>query len=201
MTLTVSSTDRRDGKALALFARCQDWQQGHTKDGRSFFAIPSGSDAGLFQMTDCNDCSCKDRQARGVACYHMRAVRLWMAAYKTGAVAPKPRPAAPTALDDLVVLLPAGAAYLTELAAADQDRAARQDADAAHAVTPTSWSPCGRGCGALVAPEDGRTCQDCKAKGAAAYRALYGADEDDKPYCTPCHRHHDKGAHYTARAS
>ena len=39
MTIEVSTTDRRDGKALALFARWQDWQQGKTKDGRSFFAI------------------------------------------------------------------------------------------------------------------------------------------------------------------
>lgn len=44
----------RDTRALALFAACDRWHQGHTKDGRSFFAIP-GSEAGLFHMADQND--------------------------------------------------------------------------------------------------------------------------------------------------
>ena len=110
MVIEVSTTDRRDGKALALFARCAEWQQGHTHDGRAFFAIP-GSEDGLFHMADQNDCSCPDRRQRVATCKHMRAVRLWMAAYATGAVAPKPRPGA-TAEDDLVILTPAGAAYL-----------------------------------------------------------------------------------------
>ena len=119
VTITVSTTDKRDGKALALFARHDLWQRGKTKDGRSFFAIPSGSIPGLFQMTDCNDCSCKDRQSRAVVCYHMRAVRLWMAAFKTGAVSPK-REAATSPADDLVVLTPEGAAYLADLAASPE---------------------------------------------------------------------------------
>ena len=55
MTITVDTTDRRDGKALALFTRCSEWQQGRTKDGRSFFAIP-GSERGLLHMTDTRDC-------------------------------------------------------------------------------------------------------------------------------------------------
>jgi hypothetical protein len=43
----------------------------------------------------------------------LAAVRLWMAAFATGAVAPKPRPAA-TAEDDRIALTPKGAAYLAE---------------------------------------------------------------------------------------
>jgi hypothetical protein len=124
MTIEVSSTDRRDGKALALFAAWKTWLRGHTKDGRSFFAIPSGSESGLFHMTDQRDCSCKDRQTRGSVCYHMRAVRLWMAAFATGAVSPRTRPATPAITDDagigdeLVSLTPQGAAALIEQDAA-----------------------------------------------------------------------------------
>lgn len=85
MTIELSTTDQRDGRALALFARHADWQTGHTKDGRAFFAIP-GSEAGLYHMVDQRDCSCPDRQQRQTVCKHMRAVRLWFAAYRTGAV-------------------------------------------------------------------------------------------------------------------
>lgn len=119
MTIELSSTDRRDGKALALFAHWQDWQQGHTRDGRSFFAVP-GSEPGLFHMVDLQDCSCADRQRSRNVCKHIRAVRLWMAAYQIGAVAPRPRPATPAVEDDtgigdeLVILTPEGAATLAE---------------------------------------------------------------------------------------
>src|SRR6185436_15410601 len=82
------------------------------RDGRPFFAIP-GSEAGLLHMTDQRDCSCQDRQRSGNVCKHMRAVRLWMAAFATGAVAPKPRSGA-TAEDDRVALTTDGAAYLAE---------------------------------------------------------------------------------------
>lgn len=85
-------TDQRDAKAEALFATWTDWQQGHTKDGRSFFAIP-GSELGLFHMADQKDCSCRDRQQRGTVCKHMRAVRIWFAEWKAGRVALKARPA------------------------------------------------------------------------------------------------------------
>ena len=88
-------------------------------DGRSFFAIP-GSEHGLLHMTDQRDCSCQDRQRSRSVCKHMRAVRLWMAAYLPGAVAPRPRPASAGVVDDAVIgdelvsLTPEGAAYLAE---------------------------------------------------------------------------------------
>jgi hypothetical protein len=119
VTIELSSTDRRDGKALALFAKWESWQQGHTRDGRSFFAIP-GSQPNLFHMADCRECSCPDFQQRGATCKHIRACRLWMAAYRTGAVAPKLRPLPPDVVDDsgtgndLAILTPEGAAYLAE---------------------------------------------------------------------------------------
>jgi hypothetical protein len=119
MMLTVSTTDRRDGKALALFARCDDWQAGKTRDGRSFFAIP-GSERGLFHMADQNDCSCPDRRQRREVCKHMRAVRFWMAAFKTGTVAPK-RAASASNQDDRIALTPLGAQYLADLAATSEE--------------------------------------------------------------------------------
>src|SRR5215212_3964261 len=118
VTIELSTTDKRDGKALALFARCAEWQTRHTKDGRPFFTIP-GSEPGLLHMADQNDCSCPDRQRSRNVCKHMRAVRLWMSAFATGAVAPKPRAATPSVIDeadighDLVILTPEGAAYLS----------------------------------------------------------------------------------------
>lgn len=110
MTIELSSTDKRDGKALALFARCAEWQTGHTKDGRPFFAIPA-SEQGAYHMADARDCSCQDRQQRATICKHMRAVRLWLAAYATGAVSPRRETGAE---DDRVALAPAGAELLAE---------------------------------------------------------------------------------------
>src|SRR5207248_915557 len=67
-------------------------------------------------------------------CKHMRAVRLWIAAFATGAVAPKPRPGATPAVtddagigDELVVLTPQGASYIAE------------QRDRAEAATPTTY--------------------------------------------------------------
>src|SRR4051794_17774364 len=119
MTFQLSPTDERDGRALALFARWESWQPGHTKDGRSFFAIP-GSEPNLYHMVDCRECSCKDFQISRNTCKHVRACRLWMAAFRTGAVTLKSRPTTPAVTDDtgtgddLVFLTPEGAAYLAE---------------------------------------------------------------------------------------
>lgn len=72
-------------------------------------------------MADQNGCSCPDRQRSRNVCKHLRAVRLWMTAFATGAVAPKPRPATPAIVDDAgtgddrVILTPEGAAYLAAL--------------------------------------------------------------------------------------
>jgi len=74
VTIELSTTDKRDGKALALFARCAEWQTGHTKDGRPFFAIP-GSEPGLLHMTDQRDCSCRDRQRSLNVCKHYSGPR------------------------------------------------------------------------------------------------------------------------------
>lgn len=60
----------------------------------------------------------------------MWAVRFWMAAVATGAVAPKPRPATPSVADDagigdeLVILTPEGAACVADMAQAFEAPAA-----------------------------------------------------------------------------
>jgi hypothetical protein len=132
MTIEVSTTDKRDGKALALFARCAEWQTGHTRDGRSFFAIPGG-EPGLLHMTDQRDCSCPDRQRSRNVCKHTRAVRFWMAAFATGAVAPKPRHR-DTAEDDRIALTPEGATYLATLSDGQtMDRPEPADTDGSRA--------------------------------------------------------------------
>jgi hypothetical protein len=49
-----------------------------------------------------------------------------------------------------------------QLAVSIADRTARQVPGAEHAVTPTSWRPCVRKCGALLAPETrNRYCDPC----------------------------------------
>jgi hypothetical protein len=116
VTITVSTTDKRDGKALALFARYQDWQQAKLKDGRSVFAIPA-SEPGAFHFSNGRDCSCQDRQRSRNVCKHMRACRLWLAAYATGAVSPK-RGDGATPEDDRIALTADGAALLVEQQAA-----------------------------------------------------------------------------------
>jgi hypothetical protein len=121
----------------------------------SFFAAP-GTEPGLLGMTDTRDCSCADRQRSRNVCKHMRAVRFWMAAYQTGAVAPKPRPTA-TAQDDRIGLTPDGAAYLAGLEAdaelADDDATTVGHGSMIVSVRPTR--------GPRVAPS--RPHQECSA--------------------------------------
>jgi hypothetical protein len=79
MVVTVSTADPRSVKALALLSGADRWQRGRTRDGRSFYAVPSQRTAGLFHMADTRGCSCRDFQRRNVACKHMIAVRLHVA--------------------------------------------------------------------------------------------------------------------------
>jgi hypothetical protein len=94
MTITVSTADPRSVKALALLEGAARWQKGHTHDGRSFYCVPSATVPGLLHMASTRDCSCKDREHRGVDCCHMLAVRLHVA--RLGAerqATPKAKPA------------------------------------------------------------------------------------------------------------
>ena len=78
MTIRVSTDDRRSLKALALLAGADRWQKGHTRDGRSFYAVPSQS-SDVLHMTDTRACTCRDFQRRQAPCKHVLAVRLHLA--------------------------------------------------------------------------------------------------------------------------
>ena len=78
MTITVSTADPRSLKALALLEGADRWQKGHTRDGRSFYAVPSQS-GDVLHMADTRACTCRDYERRQQACKHVLAVRLHVA--------------------------------------------------------------------------------------------------------------------------
>ena len=79
MTITVSTTDPRSLKALAILETADRWVRGHRKsDGRSFYAVPSQS-SDVLHMTDTRACTCRDVQRRQAPCKHVLAVRLHLA--------------------------------------------------------------------------------------------------------------------------
>ncbi len=83
-------------RALAVLATADHWTKGHRKaDGRAFFAIPGSG--GRIYYTDTRDCTCPDRQQRGVDCKHILAVRLWAIEQKA---APAPKGAGSLAAED-----------------------------------------------------------------------------------------------------
>ena len=98
MTITVSTAEPRSLKALAVLETADRWQKGHTKSGRSFYAVPSSTDPNGFHMTDCRECTCQDFIRRGLDCKHILAVRLYVA--KLQVVQPKRRAPKPAAVSD-----------------------------------------------------------------------------------------------------
>jgi len=95
MTITVSTTDPRSLKALAVLETADRWHKGHTRSGRSFYAVPSSTDPNGFHMTDCRECTCQDFIRRGLDCKHILAVRLYVA--RLQAEQPKRRASKPAA--------------------------------------------------------------------------------------------------------
>ena len=94
MTITIDSTDKRSVRALAVLSTADRWVRGHRKqDGRSFYAVPSASDASRVYMVDTRECTCPDFLHRGVDCAHILAVRLRVAQLK--AAEPKRRATKP----------------------------------------------------------------------------------------------------------
>ena len=76
MTVTVSSTDPRAVKALALLARAHAWTHGRRKcDGLSFAIVP-GSNGATYMVSELG-CTCPDANRRGVQCKYQVAYRLW----------------------------------------------------------------------------------------------------------------------------
>ncbi len=98
MTVTVSPTDPRSVRALAVLATADRWVKGHRKaDGRAFFAIPGSN--GRIYFTDTRDCSCPDQRQRDETCKHILGVRLW--ALQHAATPPAPSQGPATADDGL----------------------------------------------------------------------------------------------------
>ena len=89
MVFTVSTADPRSLKALAILETADCWQQGHTRGGRPFYAVPSQSAPNAYHMADCCACTCKDFERRQEACKHVLAVRLHVARLK-GRATPRP---------------------------------------------------------------------------------------------------------------
>ncbi len=77
MTVTVSSTDPRAVKALALLAQSSTWTHGRRKCDALPFAIVAGSAPGTTYMVSKLGCTCPDANRRGVQCKHQTAYRLW----------------------------------------------------------------------------------------------------------------------------
>jgi len=98
VTITVSTTDPRSLKALAVLETVDRWHKGHTKAGRSFYAVPSSTDPNGFHMVDCRECTCQDFIRRGLDCKHTLAVRLYVA--KLQAAQPKRRASKPAVVSD-----------------------------------------------------------------------------------------------------
>jgi len=107
MTIVVSTSDARSLKALALLETADRWQKGHTKDGRSFYAVPSQS-GDVLHMVDCRACTCRDFERRQDACKHILAVRLHVARLKGR---PTRRPARHTAEQVAAGSAPAAALF------------------------------------------------------------------------------------------
>ena len=78
MTITVSTTDPRSIKALAVLETAPEWLKIRRKgDGARFYVVP-GSDGRVY-WTNTRECSCPDATRRGVPCKHILAVRLHVA--------------------------------------------------------------------------------------------------------------------------
>ena len=93
MTVTLSPSEPRSVKALALLPQARTWTAGHRKaDGRAFLIAPA-SKPGAVYFVDARgaECTCPDRQVRRVdACKHMLAARLLLV--ERGEPAPAPAP-------------------------------------------------------------------------------------------------------------
>jgi hypothetical protein len=172
VTIELTTSSRRDLDALVYFLNSHLWQKRVTlKSGRQVYGLPSRTSAGLFHLTDGSECSCKD----------------WTSRQPDGGCAH----------------MRAAVLYRMERKAEEaKDRKSRQVPGAQHKVTASSFAPCS--CGALISPEDRRIsqiCQECQGEQAMSkYAALFG-QEDDKPWCAECNRHHTPGEHYTSMAS
>ena len=79
MTLSISSSDRRDDKARFVLTSAGQWLKVRTRDGRPLaYGVPSASRPALVHLVTPTRCTCEDSQ-QGHHCYHSRAVALHVA--------------------------------------------------------------------------------------------------------------------------
>ena len=82
MTITVSTSDPRSVKALAILADSGQWLKLRTRDGRKFYGVRSQSSPETVYSVDCHGCDCPDRVGRlersgsSEPCKHQLAVML-----------------------------------------------------------------------------------------------------------------------------
>ncbi len=134
MTIQLSTTDKRDLAALAVFAAADTWQHKITlRDGRRVYGIPSRSEPGTLRLTDGVSCNCPDAQRRNIRCAHIRAAALYRMkrAADLGGSAPEP-----------AVVYAAHAALSTAQVMAEAREAAQQSAShlpAVRTIRPTRY--------------------------------------------------------------
>jgi hypothetical protein len=84
-TVTLSSTESRHVKALALLAQRGQWLTVKGRNGALYVGIPSQTKRGLVHLvaTDGSRCDCYDfrNHGRGISCKHTVAVRLWLVSH------------------------------------------------------------------------------------------------------------------------
>lgn len=76
-TVTLTSSESRHSKALALLANSGQWlRDRQLRSGHVATGIPSQRIRGLYHWTDGRTCSCADFRRRQQACKHVTAYRL-----------------------------------------------------------------------------------------------------------------------------
>ena len=82
MTITVSTSDPRSVKALAILADSGQWLKIKTRDGRKFYGVRSQANPDTVYSVDCYGCDCPDFLKRleygraSFPCKHVLAVQL-----------------------------------------------------------------------------------------------------------------------------
>ena len=76
LTITISSSDPRNIKALAIAAGADQWLKHRDADGTKAYGIPSQGTPGSFYLVTQTSCTCPDARRHGEACKHVLAVRL-----------------------------------------------------------------------------------------------------------------------------
>ena len=75
MVVEIDSTNPRSVAAIGLMIRARGWAAVRTRDGQSYYGIPSRTRPGLIHLADVHTCTCEDHKYRGASCSHILAAR------------------------------------------------------------------------------------------------------------------------------